>query len=185
MTPRTVLPQGWFVALAAALIALTCAIYWPGTAGDFAFDDYQNIVDNRALLIDDLTLSALLDAALSTNTGPTRRPLSMLSFAANKTWWGVEAFGFKVVNIVLHCLNVLLALTLMQLLVPRISDIDPRTADWLAEAVVQHVRPTVRAALLLAVERHRNRYQPSASGVSADDVSAAMQVLAEHPPIPS
>ena len=37
----------WLVAL--GLLALTLLVYWPGLGGGYVFDDFPNIVDNKAL----------------------------------------------------------------------------------------------------------------------------------------
>lgn len=66
----------------------------------------------------------------SGDAGPTGRPISLLSFYLNDTAWPSEPFGFKLTNLLFHCLNGLLVLWLVfKLLVLRYS---PKIALQLA-----------------------------------------------------
>lgn len=92
------------VLLLAALIA-TVAVYWPGLSGPFVFDDHQNIVLNQGLDLGDLTPTTIRQAALAGDAGPLGRPLSMLSFAFNRYFTGLDPFPFKFANLAIHLLN--------------------------------------------------------------------------------
>lgn len=102
---------------------LTVAAYVLGLSGGFYFDDEWNILRNEALQLDSLELEGLWNAMLSGTAGPLGRPLSMLSFALNHVFFGLDPFYFKLVNLIIHlfCGWVIyaLALTLCQYL-PRI-----------------------------------------------------------------
>ena len=63
---------------------LTAAIYLPGLAGDYVFDDAPNLLNNQRLHIDSLDMKSLQGAALSSGSGVLRRPVSMVSFALNR-----------------------------------------------------------------------------------------------------
>ena len=77
--------------LALVLLAAVMLVYLPGLEGRFTFDDYPTIVDNPALDLSAVDLSALLDAAFSgAGTGPLARPLALLSFAAQRTLGGLD-----------------------------------------------------------------------------------------------
>lgn len=83
-------------------LLITCVIYTQGLPGDFIFDDRHNIVDNTRLHIDELRVDALVDASFSSNSGILKRPISMLSFALNHLFSGLDPVAMKLTNIVLH-----------------------------------------------------------------------------------
>jgi hypothetical protein len=100
---RTRLPRyGWV--LAAAFI-VTIAAYWPGLHGTFLFDDYPNIVDNHGVQPQDASLPSLVRAALSSPSSEFKRPLASLSFAANYLATGLDPYGMKLTNLLIHLLN--------------------------------------------------------------------------------
>ena len=85
--------------------ALTAAIYLPGLAGDYVFDDMPNLLNNKRLQIDSLDMESLQGAALSSGSGMLRRPVSMMSFALNRYFFGVAPYSYKAVNLVIHLLT--------------------------------------------------------------------------------
>jgi hypothetical protein len=91
--------------LVLACLALAFAIYYPGTSGYFTFDDTANIVNNTALHLQQLTFTNLKRAAFSGEAGMLGRPISMVSFALNYYFGGLNAFNFKLTNIIIHLLN--------------------------------------------------------------------------------
>jgi protein O-mannosyl-transferase len=64
-------------------LLLTTIVYWPGLHGGYFFDDFPNIVENRAVQLTALAPAQLQDAALSSPSRELKRPLAMLSFALN------------------------------------------------------------------------------------------------------
>jgi len=113
--------------LPGALVIVVLAVYWPGLAGGFAFDDYQVIVANRALDPSSWTLAALLDALTSAaHTGPLGRPLAMASFAFNRALGGPDPFAFKLVNLCIHAVNALLVYAVVKLLLAHLRGDSPR-----------------------------------------------------------
>ena len=105
-----------YVALATALF-FTLLAYLPGLHGPFVFDDVTSILQNRALVIHGLTWDQLAQAMLSSDTGPLRRPLSMLTFAFNIYFNGMDPTAFKVTNLVIHLLNGVLVFALLRKIV--------------------------------------------------------------------
>ncbi|HEX7769838.1 MAG TPA: hypothetical protein VF422_07400, partial [Dokdonella sp.] len=97
---------------ALALAALAGWALWPGTGGDFLFDDYVNLpalgqygpVDNPRTLIRYLTVGL---------GDPLGRPLSMLSFLIDARDWPTAAAPFLRTNILLHLLNGLLLMRVL------------------------------------------------------------------------
>ncbi len=148
MNPRLLL----CIVLAGLLVV---AVYWPGLAGGFMFDDYAVIVTNPALVIGELTPGALLDAAFSTATGPLRRPLAMLSFAADRTLGGLDPRLFKTVNLALHLVNAVLVFVLVRRLMPWLASTGGSAHGAIAAcvALAWAVHPVNLSAVLYIVQR--------------------------------
>lgn len=97
---------GWAFRLASLLTAiLVAALYWPGLAGGFVFDDFSFIVANRDLHVEHWVLGDWVRAAMSFPSAHQGRWLTMLSFAANHIAHGLDPFGYKLVNLAIHLLN--------------------------------------------------------------------------------
>ena len=104
-------------ALLGAFLLLCALIYIPGLHGDFIYDDWGSIAGNANIQIKDGTLAEWWRAALVFPSGtPPFRSLTMLTFAANYFVGGLDPFGFKLTNVVIHLSNgVLLFLALRAL----------------------------------------------------------------------
>lgn len=102
--------------LLVAALLLTTVIYWPGLSGGWLFDDYPNIVDNPGVQPHDASIPALVRAMLSSPASEFKRPLASLSFAANYLASGLNPYGWKLVNLVIHLLNGALIFLLARLL---------------------------------------------------------------------
>lgn len=100
-------PRQWWIWLL-GLVALVLLVYWPGLGGGFVFDDVSNIVENRPLHVRTLEWADWLAAIFSSPASQLRRPLSMLSFALNHYFTGLDAWSMKLTNVLLHCVNILL-----------------------------------------------------------------------------
>lgn len=91
---------GWGGVLLGAFL-----LYLPGLSGGFVFDDLPNLVLNEKLTrITGLNWSELVWAMWSSDSGPTHRPLAMLTFALNFVVGGLDPWGYKLVNILIHLL---------------------------------------------------------------------------------
>ncbi|MCP5351977.1 MAG: tetratricopeptide repeat protein [Chromatiales bacterium] len=84
---------------------LTIAVYIPGLAGGFAFDDHANIVDNPQLKITQLDPISLAQAAGSAVNGERARPISMLTFGINHAFTGIDPWWLKTTNLAIHLIN--------------------------------------------------------------------------------
>lgn len=102
---------------------LATAVYWPGLSGGFLFDDYPNIVDNPGVHPQHADIASILNAALSSPSSEFKRPLASLSFALNYLADGLDPFGMKLTNLVIHLLNGLLIFILAK----QLLTIDART----------------------------------------------------------
>jgi protein O-mannosyl-transferase len=85
------------------MLCLTALIYLPGLNGPFLFDDYPNLerLGSRGPIN---TLELLWLYLKSGFSGPTGRPLSLLSFLIDANNWPAEAWPFKRTNLVIHLL---------------------------------------------------------------------------------
>jgi hypothetical protein len=106
----------WLLLVLAAIV--TAAVYAPGMAGGWAFDDYPNIVDNAAIHItpEQSTLAAWVDSALSSPSSFLRRPLASLTFSLNWYAGNGNPLPFKITNIVIHLINGVLVFCMLQAL---------------------------------------------------------------------
>jgi hypothetical protein len=140
---------------------LTVAVYFPGLAGDYVFDDMANLLDNKRLDIEALDYDSLKSAAMSSGAGPLRRPVSMLSFALNRYFFGLHPFSHKVINLVIHLLTGLALFALSQMLVRAYQQQDrgrrlsENTARWLPLVITSLwlVHPLNLTSVLYIVQR--------------------------------
>lgn len=151
---RIFLPLALLLALVFTVLA-----YLPGLHGPFVFDDITNIVQNGALKIPNLHWDQLMHAAFSSDAGPTRRPLSSLSFALNYYFGGTGSFSFKLTNVVIHLINGLLFFLLLRQIVRYWRNTDAIksdvTAKWLPllGAAAWLLHPLNLTAVLYVVQR--------------------------------
>ncbi len=86
--------------LACALIAV---VYLPGISGPFIFDDFNSIVLNEGLRVDELSISSIKQLLMSGNPGVFGRPISMVSFGLNYYFAGsIDTQAIKLTNIGVH-----------------------------------------------------------------------------------
>jgi tetratricopeptide (TPR) repeat protein len=99
------------------LIAAVCVgIYANTLRSPFVFDDINNILENRAIRIQELGFEPLSDLLFATRVtehvaldpdgpSPAQRPVAFLSFALNYRFGRYEVVGFHAVNILVHFVN--------------------------------------------------------------------------------
>lgn len=140
----------------AGLLGLALGIYWPGLHGGFIFDDIPNIVDNPALRITNLSPATLAASLTGLAAGPLGRPVAVISFALTHYFFGLDAFAFKAINLLIHAANALLVAWLLKTLLSTLTPgSDRRMRDWLPVwcAGVWLVHPINVEPVLLAVQR--------------------------------
>ena len=93
---------------------LTAVVYWPALGGGFLFDDRYYYTDSRDIHVTTLHLGDWIRAALSQTGSNQFRALSMLTFAANYYFTGLDPFWLKLTNVVIHLLNGLLLFLLLR-----------------------------------------------------------------------
>jgi hypothetical protein len=142
------------------ILAITFFVYHRGLFGTFALDDYHNITDNAHIAISDLKPDSLKGAAFSYGRGLFRRPVSMLSFAANYYATGFHPFYFKITNLAIHLLNGIAIFLLTSLLFgiyrKRINRALPLThTQWISLAIAAAwlLHPFNLTSVLYVVQR--------------------------------
>ncbi len=152
--------------LFSSICLITYLIYLPGLGGSFVFDDYHNIVRNYQIHVKSFTLadiSQLFSSADEQTHIISSRPVAKLSFAMNYFIGGLDPYGFKLVNLLIHLLT---AWTIF-LVVSWISRADrlfeyniyhpvkPEYSRWIAllAAVIWLVHPLNVSTVLYAVQR--------------------------------
>lgn len=119
---------------------LTLLVYWPGLHGSYLFDDEPNIVDNVDVHVTTLDWRDWRNAAWSSPSAELRRPLAMLSFAANHYFSGLDPLPMKATNLAVHLLNGWLLWKVLSLLLAllrrrRPGSLSAAGAEWIAAAV--------------------------------------------------
>ncbi len=85
---------------AVLIAAAVLAAYAGSLPSPFIFDDFRSIQANPHIRINDLSPGALLDAAFGS---PLKtRPVANISFALNYYFGGLDPFGFRLVNVIVH-----------------------------------------------------------------------------------
>lgn len=141
------------------IIVITVACYLPGLTGSFIFDDGINIRINPFLKINSLEFPALWQAVSSGSTSPLSRPISMVSFAVNYYFFGMNPYSFKAVNLAIHLVNGMLVFMLTRSLLGlhlRIRGVaDDNAASWigLAVAAIWLLHPFNLTGVLYVVQR--------------------------------
>ena len=97
---RESIPPHWLCLC--VLTVLTCLAYADSLWGKFVFDDMSVIFQNPTLM-NVKTFSEVMSPV-----GGGWRPLLFASYALNHYWGGLDTFGYHLVNVVLHVINVLL-----------------------------------------------------------------------------
>ena len=89
------------------VIVITIVTYSKGLMGGYLLDDLPNL-KNINVFSRFEGLDAFIRYVLSYESGTLKRPISTLSFLLNSTTISVNAFNFKVTNLIIHLLNGLL-----------------------------------------------------------------------------
>ncbi|MGA2553852.1 MAG: hypothetical protein ABSF20_03620 [Smithella sp.] len=107
------------------LFIILILIYSNSFYGDWHFDDYANIVDNKYIQMKSFSWPEIKHCIYGIEHTRPSRPLSFLSFALNYKLGGMDVFGFHVVNFIIHYLSaVFLFLFIYNMLkLPRLKDL--------------------------------------------------------------
>ena len=114
----------WTLFVAGLLILLaifTLVLYWPGLSGPFLLDDVQNII---AIYIESPGLDGIIYTLTHNDSGVLGRSVSMLSFVLSGLQYGLNPWGYKLHNLIVHILCGGLLFRVSQLLVPHLLQKD-------------------------------------------------------------
>ena len=146
--------------LFAAVCLLTMVIYSPGLTGDYMFDDLPNLIHNKQLNLASINMESLEGAAFSSVSGVLRRPVSMLTFALNRHFFGLSPYSYKIINLIIHLINGIGIFLLTWLLLRgyrqfRHPDISDEAVNWLPMVVsgLWLVHPLNLTSVLYIVQR--------------------------------
>lgn len=123
-------------------------VFLPGLAGNFMLDDYSSL----PILFSNIESCGVWCGVLSGSTGPTGRPISLLSFALQASFWP-DAYWFKVVNLVLHLINTFLLFLVFQCLLRRLNPTLPTFYIALVSACLWSVWPLQISSVLYVIQR--------------------------------
>lgn len=139
------------------VVTFTALVYLPGLSGPFVFDDYNNIVQNKAIAAAATDPGALWQALLGGFAGPLKRPLSTLSFVLNLATTGLTPFWFKLTNVLIHLLNgvlvFLVARGVLRLRNRLFGEFHAANALALVAAAIWLVHPAQLTSVLYVVQR--------------------------------
>jgi len=103
---------------AAVVMAMTILVFLPAIFGGFVnYDDNRFVVDNPG--IKTLDWAMIVSALTSQFSNDYWTPLTWISFAVDYHIWGLNPFGYHLVNILLHGINAGLVVLVADLLLRR------------------------------------------------------------------
>ena len=135
------------------LLVVAVFVYKPGLGGPFLFDDFFSLADIGDLggVRDWFTFKAYVFGGYS---GPTGRPLALLSFLIDGNNWPTDPWPFKRTNLILHLINgVLLGIVTAKIL--RVLGFERESCGWLALvcAALWLLHPFLVSTTLYVVQR--------------------------------
>jgi len=152
--------------LFSSICLITYLIYLPGLDGSFVLDDYGSIVKNKQIHVESFTpadLSQLFVGADKQIHILSSRPVAMLSFAINYFIGGLEPYGFKLVNLLIHLFTAWTIFLVLSWIfrADRLLDnniyhpVKPDYSRWLAllTAVIWVLHPLNVSTVLYSVQR--------------------------------
>jgi len=135
----------------AGTLTLTLVIYWSGLTGTFLFDTIPNLSPLKDLP-DDPSIKHLFRFVLSGTSGPTGRPVALLSFLINDSAWPTTSFPFKYTNLLLHLINGVLVFWLTHRLLATIQYEKPLVVAMLT-CLIWLIHPLQISTVLYVVQR--------------------------------
>ncbi len=147
-TPGFAVIGGWI-----ALFFLVFLAYWPGLKGPFVLDDFDAIsaLGKFGGVHDWESFKAFVFGGQS---GPTGRPVALLSFLIDGNNWPADPWPFKRTNLAVHLLNGALLGTLIGKILD-VLEFDNRDARWIAliSAAAWLLHPFLVSTTLYTVQR--------------------------------
>ena len=123
-------------------------MYWPGLTGVFMLDDFSSL----PTLYTTIENCGLWCGTMSGSTGPTGRPISLLTFALQADFWP-DPYSFKLFNVFIHMANAALVFLILRLILKRLNPSLPYFYIALFSAVLWAVWPLQVSSVLYAIQR--------------------------------
>jgi protein O-mannosyl-transferase len=145
----------WVLAGMIACLLLTAVVYWSGLRGAFALDDGVNIIYPYAY-VQDPTWEAVSYVVTHNGSGVLGRSVSVISFILTGLQYGLDPWGYKYHNLLLHLLNGVLLFYLLQQILPLLDRrLEQKRALWIAGAATTLwlLHPLQVSTVLYAVQR--------------------------------
>jgi len=118
------------VVIVSSILVLTVFVFGTLAHNGFFWDDYDYITINPQ--ITKLSLQGIFDI-FSTFRSSNYHPLTTLSWAVEYHFWGLQAAGYHITNLVIHLINIVLVFTFARLLLK-----DIRVATFTAVVFAIH-----------------------------------------------
>lgn len=135
--------------MCSAVMALV--VYWPGLTGSFMLDDFGTLPP-LAQWGEINTFDKLLQFVFGGFSGPTGRPVALLSFVLNSTTWPADPYYFLLTNVLIHVINgLLIALILSRILV--IANVQEAKSLAIFAASIWLLHPSHVSTVLYVVQR--------------------------------
>lgn len=152
--------------LFSSICLITYLIYLPGLDGSFVLDDYGSIVENKQIHVESFSFENLSQLFIGPD-GRTHilssRPVAKLSFAMNYFIGGLEPYGFKLVNLLIHLFTAWTIFLVLSWIfrADRLLDnniyhpVKPEYGRWIAllTAVIWVIHPLNVSTVLYSVQR--------------------------------
>ena len=117
------------------ILAVTYLLYMPGFSGPFLLDDFSTLMALESLggVTD---LDSFRQFVFGNTSGPTGRPVSMVSFLLDGDTWPGDAAGYKQTNVFLHLTTGILLGWFLLLLFRCFSFSESRSAPFALVAMI-------------------------------------------------
>lgn len=139
--------------LALILAVITFLLYWPGLGGAFFYDDYSNLNGLSSIT----NLRQLIEFVFSGHAGPLGRPVALLTFGLQKSYWPGGGEYLLATNVAIHTCNALLVFYLCRQLRMLVGNVDkPSRVDnefAFIAAAFWALSPILASTSLILVQR--------------------------------
>jgi tetratricopeptide (TPR) repeat protein len=138
---------------AVGVVVLTALVYWPGLGGPFVLDDRQNVIN---VYLENLDWAGFVFTISHNTSGMLGRVVSIASFMVTGLVYGLEPWGYKFHNLLLHILTGALLARLSFLTLRALVPAGDRNQSLLASALVAAfwlLHPLLVSTVLYVVQR--------------------------------
>ena len=137
----------------ALILLLAFLMYLPGLRGGFLFDDYPNLAGLEVYTYQ-YNFAEAKKFVESGFSGPTGRPISLVSFLSQAAAWPSDPYPFKLINLFIHLICGLLLYWVIFLLL-KSYQYDKHKSAWIAlmAATMWLLHPFLVSTVLYVIQR--------------------------------